>query len=281
MTALTLGQSVSRVSGADDASTSSEADINRVSRSRGGCSSRGEEGKCGTQYNNTTAHSDADCRARSTNNLIGDAHFAQVRPSSVPRICSSWDLPARDDSNEKPCISFLAREAQPATKPAKARVEENGTRPFGPVPTAATEGWRTRPWPFTSRAEPAISFGGPVAEEKFKMANGVEPVEKALIASLSAAVIFEDSVNSNLATLMVDSGVPGHYFDDVIIRDLKHRLQDYMHLATSRTIFTAGGAMLDGTAEGVLQGLVTDDYGNLFGSISWGCPGLGATWSRL
>ena len=152
----------------------------------------------------------------------------------------------RDISNEKPCISFLAREVQPAakptqsssgggdgarpfgpvrtaategwttrpwpfipraephpaTKPAKARVEEEkGARPFGPVSTAATERWRTRPWPFTPRAEQAISFGGPVAEETFGMANNEEPVEKALMASSSVAVIFEDSASSNLATL--------------------------------------------------------------------------------
>ena len=61
----------------------------------------------------------------------------------------------RDDSDEKPCISFLAREVQPAVKPAKARVEEEkGARPFGLVQTAATEGWRTRPWPFTPLTEP-------------------------------------------------------------------------------------------------------------------------------
>ena len=60
----------------------------------------------------------------------------------------------RDDFDEKTCILFLAREVQPVAKPAKARVEENGTRPFGPVSTATTEGWRTRPWPFTPRAEP-------------------------------------------------------------------------------------------------------------------------------
>ena len=47
----------------------------------------------------------------------------------------------RDDSDEKPCISFLARGAQPAAKPAKALVEEEKrARPFGPVQTAATEG---------------------------------------------------------------------------------------------------------------------------------------------
>ena len=97
-------------------------------------------------YHKTTTHSDADRRAKSASGLNGNAHFTQVRPPSVPGICSSWDLPVRDDSDEKPCISFLAREVQPEAKPAKARVEEEkGARPFGPVLTSATEGWRTRP----------------------------------------------------------------------------------------------------------------------------------------
>ena len=109
-------------------------------------------------------------------------------------------------------------------------------------------GWRTRPWPFISRAEPIIPFGGPVAEETFGMANDEEPVEKALGALPSVAVTSEDSVNSNLATLMVDSGASGDYFDDAIIRDLKHRLQ----AATKSS----------------------------FGSISWWCPELGATCFR-
>ena len=111
-------------------------------------------------------------------------------------------------------------------------------------------------------------FGGPVAEETlnlcymFGRAYDKEPVEKTLMTSSSAAITFQDSVNSNLATLMVDSGASGHYFNDAIIRDLKHRLQDYLHLATDRKILTAGGALLNGTVEGVLQGLVTNDYGN-------------------
>ena len=107
-------------------------------------------------YHKTTTHSDADCRTRLANrpNGNGNAHFAQFRRPSVSGVYSSWDLSGRDDSDEKPCISFLAREVQPATKPSKARVEEKGARPFGPVSTAATEGWRTRPWPFIPRAEP-------------------------------------------------------------------------------------------------------------------------------
>ena len=96
------------------------------------------------------------------------------------------------------------------TEPAKARAEEKGTRPFGPVSTAATEGWRTRPWSFTPRAGQAISIGGPVAEETFGMANDEEPVEKALMASSSVAVTSKDSANSNLATLMAPAeSLPG------------------------------------------------------------------------
>ena len=67
--------------------------------------------------------------------------------------------------------------------------------------------------------------------------------------------------SSNVVTVLVDSGGSGHYFDGLIIPELKHRLQDYTSLSTPHTILAAGGALLDGTAEGVLQGLVTDDYG--------------------
>ena len=94
------------------------------------------------------------------------------------------------------------------------------------------------------------------------MANDKEPVEKALMAPSAVAVTFEDSVNINLATLMVNSRASGHYFDDTIIRNLKPRLQDYAHLATPREILPAGGAMLKDTAKDLLQGLATDDNGN-------------------
>ena len=94
------------------------------------------------------------------------------------------------------------------------------------------------------------------------MANNEEPVEKALMASLSAAITSKDSVNSNLVTLMAGSGASGHYFDDAIIRDLKLRLQNYVRLTTLGNILTARGAILDGTVEGILQGLLNDNYGN-------------------
>ena len=143
--------------------------------------------------------------------------------------------------------------------------EEKRTWPFDPASTAAVEGWGARPWPFTPRSEPAISFEGLVAEEKsslcyvFRMANAEEPAEKALIASSRPAITSQDSVNRNFVTIMVDNGASDHYFNDSIILNLKHCLQDCVHLATPHKILTAGGILLDGTVENVLQGLVTDD----------------------
>ena len=83
----------------------------------------------------------------------------------------------RDDSEEKPCISFLAREVQPAAKPAKARVEEEkGARPFNPAQTAAPEEWRTQPWPFTPRPEPQTVTKPAKAREEEKGARPFGPV---------------------------------------------------------------------------------------------------------
>ena len=94
------------------------------------------------------------------------------------------------------------------------------------------------------------------------IADKDEPAERALMTSSSAAITSQDSVNRNLVTVMVDSGASGHYFDDATIHYLKYRPQDYVHLATPRTVLTTEGALLDGTAKGVLQGLVTDNYSN-------------------
>ena len=58
------------------------------------------------------------------------------------------------------------------------------------------------------------------------MTNKEEPVEKPLMALLSAAVTSDDSVKSNIATLMVDNGASAHYFDDAINNDLENRLQN-------------------------------------------------------
>ena len=117
----------------------------------------------------------------------------------------------------------------------------------------------------------SISFGGLVADDEETV------VAKALKASSSAAITSQDSISNNLAIIMADSGASGHYFDDTIIRDVKYRLQVYVHLATRRKCIPAGGALLDGTEESVLQELVTDNYRNQF--LVWidivAAPGIG------
>ena len=83
----------------------------------------------------------------------------------------------------------------------------------------------------------------------------------ALMASGPAAFKHKLSAGGNSVTVLVDSGASGHYFDGLIIPSLKHRLLNYVLLTTPRKILTAGGALLGGTAEGILQDLVTDNHG--------------------
>ena len=96
----------------------------------------------------------------------------------------------------------------------------------------------------------------------FGTADDEEPVEKIIMTSSSAFITSQDSVNNSFVIIMVDSGASDHFFVDAIIRDLKHCLQGYAHLATPRKILTAKGALLDVSAGGVLQGLIADNYGN-------------------
>ena len=114
-------------------------------------------GKIWCSYHKTTTHNDADCRATPANGLNGNAHFAVFRAflGSAVRGTSLCEMtPTRIPASH--CWrGVYSLRLSPAAKPAKARVEEEkGGRPFGSVLTAAAEEWRTRPWPFTSRAEP-------------------------------------------------------------------------------------------------------------------------------
>ena len=212
-------------------------------------------------YHNNTTHSNADSPGRQTGLTA-----TPTSPESTLRVFlgpAARGIFLYETTPTRSLASHSRQERSSLTKSTKARVEEEkGPRPFGPAPTVATEGWKPHPWPFTPRAELTISFERTIAEETFKMANGEEPVERALITSSSAVATSVDSANSNLVTLMVDNRASGHYPDDAIIRDLKHSLQEYVHLITPRKILTAEGAMLDSTVEGVLQGIIIDDNGN-------------------
>ena len=116
------------------------------------------------------------------------------------------------------------------------------------------------------RERPAISLGGQGESDLSYMYGGVdgggEPqYGTALMASGPAAFKHKPSAGDDSVTVLVDSGASGHYFDDLLIPSLKHRLLNYVLLTPPRKILTAGGALLDGTAEGILKVLVTDNHG--------------------
>ena len=69
---------------------------------------------------------------------------------------------------------------------------------------------------------------------------------------------------NNQVTALVDKGASSNYFDDQLILQLKqqHHLLDRVILTVPRKILTAGGSLLNGTAEGLLQDVVADEHGN-------------------
>ena len=85
---------------------------------------------------------------------------------------------------------------------------------------------------------------------------------KALMSSPAPVIYNNTSGCSNLVHVLVDSGASDHYFDDFLIPELNRHLLDYTCLTTPRKILIAGGALLDGTGEGILQGVIIDNYGN-------------------
>ena len=182
-----------------------------------------------------------------------------ARTQRVKGICSAYGLTEENDEPERPYIFFTTTEVQSKTGLATAPRQKNGTWPFGPL-TAA------RPWPFLEREKPAISLGGQDESDLSYMYGGTdnedEPLYRtALMASGPAAFKHKPSAGDESVTVLVDSGASDHYFDDPTIPRLKHRLLNYVLLTTPREILTAGGAFLDGTAEGILQGLDTDNHG--------------------
>ena len=233
-------------------------------------------------YHKTTTHNGVDCRARPANGLNGNALFAQVRPQSVRGIYSSWDLPVRDDSDEKPYIIFMAREVQPAAKPAKARVEGKGARPSDPVSTAATGGRRTRPWSFTPRAEPIISLGGPVAEETFGMANDEGPVGKALGASpwsplhpRTASTVISPPLWWTAERQATTSTMPSSATTNTVYRTTCILLRPARFSLPGELCWTV-------RRKACCKALPpsTTATKSSFGSVLWWCPGLGATCFR-
>ena len=209
-------------------------------------------------YLKTTSHNDADCRIQQ-HKAGGNPHVAASRTQRVRGICSAHDLPEEDNEPDRPYIFFTATKVQSKTEPATAPKQKNGTWLFGPL-TAA------RPRPFMESEKPAISLGGQDEPDLSYMYGGTDgeggPLYGTpLMASGPAAFKHKTSAGDSIVTVLVDSRASGHYFDDLIIPSLQHRLLNDVLLTTPRKIIIAEGALMEGTAEGILQGLVTDKHG--------------------
>ena len=227
-------------------------------------------------YNKTTSHNDADCCVQK-HKAGGNADVAAVQTQRVKGVCSAYDLSEEDDEPERLSISFTATEIQIKTEPPTTPRQKNGTWPFGPL-TAA------RPWPFVEREKLPISLGGQDKPDLSYMYGGIDGEGESLygtvmMASGPAAFTHKPTAVDDSVSGLVDSGVSDHYFDDLIIPGLKHRLLNYGFLTTPRKILSAGQASVDGTAEGILQDFATDNHGeqHLARIATLILPGIGRT----
>ena len=73
------------------------------------------------------------------------------------------------------------------------------------------------------------------------------------LAAVPAAEKWNLDSNS-LVSVMVDSGVSGHYFDDALIPGLRYRFDNYQALAIRRWITTAGGYQLKEVGQALPRG---------------------------
>ena len=104
------------------------------------------------------------------------------------------------------------------------------------------------------REKPVILLGGQNEPDLFYMNGGTdgegEPLYgTALMASEPATFKHKPSASDDSITVLVDNGASGHYFDDLIIPSLKHRLLNYVLLIAPRKSLTARGALAPTTKE--------------------------------
>ena len=200
----------------------------------------GGRGPVWCAYHKTATHTDDNCRARRRKRAVGNAHIAATGPSRVKRSCRAYDLQEEDDQPECPYISFTAKEVHPTAANAAEQSHKVESWPFGSL-------LASRPWPFEEQAKPAISFGGQEKSEFSYMYGGTDGEGKPLYGkapteSEPAEIERKPHERGNVVTVLVDSGASGHCFDDLIIPELKHRLQDYTSLSTPRMILTSWGS---------------------------------------
>ena len=173
-------------------------------------------------------------------------------------IYSACDIPDPKEDLERPFISFSATEVTSSAATTTSK-QEKGTWPFGPSPA-------TCPWPFGERENPVIDYGRQSKHDstyKFDTDGEGGALYGTTLMPSPAPVAYNNASDcSNLVHVLVDSPASDHYFDDLLIPELNRRLLDCTCLTTPRKILAAGRALLDGTGEGILQGVITDNYGN-------------------
>ena len=173
-------------------------------------------------------------------------------------ICSARDIPNPKEDADRPFISFSATEATSSAATTTLE-QEKGTWSFGPSSA-------TCPWSFAEREKPVVDFRRQSKYNPTFMFNtdgeGV-PLYGTALMSLPVPVAYNKAIDcSNLVHVLVDSGASDHYFDDFLFPELNRCLLDYTCLTTPSKILTAARALLVGTREGILQGIIPDHYGN-------------------
>ena len=173
-------------------------------------------------------------------------------------IYSARDIPDSKEDSECPFISSSVTEVTSSAATITSK-HEKGRWLFGPS-TA------TCPRSFAERENTVTDFGRQSKHYPTNMfdtdGEGGTLYGTALMSSPAPVAYNNASDCCNLVHVLVDSGVSDHYFDDFFIPELNRRLLDYTCFATPRKILTVGGALLDGTGEGILQAVITDNYGN-------------------
>ena len=119
--------------------------------------------------------------------------------------------------------------------------------PFGPSPA-------TCPWPFAEREKPIIDFGRQSKHDPtfmFDTDGKGWPLYGTALMSSPAPVTYNNASDcSNLVHVLVDSGAPDHFFDDL------------PSLSSTAVSWIIRASLRLATGEGILQGIITDNYGN-------------------
>ena len=206
-------------------------------------------------YQNTTNHSDADCRA--IKNTNGNAHVASAQHTCTQGTCSGRDIPDPKEDSERPFIFFSATEVTSSAATTTSK-QEKGTWPFGPSPTMC-------PWPLAEREKLVIDSGRQSQHDLTYMFDTDAKGDRSTVGPLCNHQHPSPTTTPVTAAISSMSWSTAEYritTDDFLIPELNRRLLDYTCLTTPRKILPARGVLLDGTGEGIVQGVITDSYCN-------------------